>query len=93
MYGIKIDQTVIERPQDTFMRVAIAINMNTKKSIEDELEYEELLLKRVDSDQLIHNKEFVKNRIGKRIEIIKEWNPNIRSTYKKSKKLINQKLF
>jgi ribonucleoside-diphosphate reductase alpha subunit len=37
LYGLKIENVVIERPQDTFMRVAIAINMNTKHSIEEEL--------------------------------------------------------
>jgi hypothetical protein len=43
-----------------------------KKSIQVELEYEELLLKRVDEDPYIKNKEFVKNRIQTRINIIKE---------------------
>ena len=43
-----------------------------KKSIQMELEYEELLLKRVDEDNYIKNKEFVKNRIQTRINIIKE---------------------
>ena len=35
-----------------------------------ELEYEELLIKRIDEDKFITNKKFVKNRINKRIEII-----------------------
>ena len=37
LYGLKIENLVIERPQDTFMRVAIAINMNTKNNINEEL--------------------------------------------------------
>jgi hypothetical protein len=43
-----------------------------KQSIQGELEYEELLYKRIDEDQNINNKVFVKNRIQTRINIIKD---------------------
>jgi hypothetical protein len=43
-----------------------------KQSIQGELEYEELLYKRIDEDQNIKNKVFVKNRIQTRINIIKD---------------------
>lgn len=43
-----------------------------KQSVKGELEYEELLIKRIDEDQNIKNKEFVKNRILTRIKIIND---------------------
>lgn len=40
MYGIKINGSVIERPQDMYMRTAIALHMNTKDKREHGLELE-----------------------------------------------------
>lgn len=43
-----------------------------KASIKEELEFEELLLQRIDKDSFIKNKEFVKNRIKKRMTTIND---------------------
>jgi len=43
-----------------------------KESIKKQLEFENLLLKRIDDDKFIKNKIFVKNRINKRISLINE---------------------
>lgn len=38
MYSLKVDKKSIERPSDTFMRIAVAINMNSGLEISEELD-------------------------------------------------------
>ncbi len=43
---------------------------NYRSTLQSQLEYEQLLLKRVDEDDIIKNKNFVKKRIQNRIDLI-----------------------